>query len=463
MPKTETAIINGLVVSSQGVTAKDIFISGEKILALEPRGSGPEAEATIDADGKLILPGIIDVHLHPVYIDRIATLSAAAACEGVTTLIPYIGAVASWGWTGGLLDSADDFLVEAEKDSVVDFSLHGVILHGDMPRAETLIPALIERGINSFKIFMAYSKRGMMLSDAEILKVMELVQAHDGVLCAHAENGAVVDYMEDRFKAQGKERPEYYPPSHPNLCEAEAVFRVLSMAGISGCPIYLPHITTSQSLEVIRLFKKWQEVEFYSETCTHYLVLDKSEMKKRGSLAKMAPPLRRREDVDALWAAIEEGIIDVIASDTAGSSAEKNKPHWDKIFDAPMGVPGVDTLPAMIYQEGVNQGRATLSTLVEKLCENPARIFGLYPQKGLLAPGSDADLVVFDPNRKRTIPESHPELNIEYGLYEGRCCVGAPVLVMQRGTIISKEGRLTGERKQGRFTPAAAIKRNGLL
>jgi dihydropyrimidinase len=456
MPRAETAVVNGLVVSSQGLTARDVYIAGEKITALAPRGGGPSADTVIDAAGKLILPGIIDVHLHPVYIDRIETLSAAAACEGVTTLIPYVGAVTSWGWSGGLLAAADAFLAEAARDSVVDFSLHGVVLRGDMPRVGRLIPELMERGIHSFKIFMAYPKRGMMLADAEILEVMELVQAHGGVLATHAENGAVVDYMEDRCRALGKERPEHYPPSHPNQCEAEAVFRVLSMAGISGCPIYLPHITTAESLAVIRLFKQWQTVEFYSETCTHYLVLDQSEMKRRGSLVKMAPPLRRRADVDALWSAVDAGLIDVIASDTAGSSLEKNQPLWDKIFDAPYGVPGVETLLAMIYQEGVNRGRLTLPRLVETLCENPARIFGLYPRKGVLAPGSDADLVIFDPAREAIIPAGHPQLNIEYGLYEGRCCLGKAGLVMQRGAIISREGQLAGCRGQGRFVPASS-------
>ena len=454
MPPSETAVVNGLVVSSRSVTARDIYISGEKIRALVPRGKGPQVETVIDAAGKLVLPGLVDVNRVQVHIDRIETLSAAAACEGVTTLIPHIGAVKSWGWSGGLLDSADAFLAEAARDSVVDFSLHGVVLRGDMPHIGQLIPGLIEKGINSFKIFMAYSKRGMMLSDAEILAVMERVQAHGGVLATHAENGAVVDYMEDRCRALGKERPEHYPPSHPNLCEAEAVFRVLSMAGISGCPIYLPHITTAESLEVIRLFKKWQTVEFFSETCTHYLVMDQSEMKKRGSLAKMAPPLRRREDVDALWTAVDEGLIDVIASDTAGSSLEKNQPLWDKIFDAPYGVPGVETLLTMIHQEGVNRGRLTLTRLVETLCENPARIFGLHPRKGVLAPGSDADLVIFDPTRESIIPARHPQLNIEYGLYEGRCCLGRACLVMQRGAVISKNGQLTGLHGQGRFVPA---------
>jgi dihydropyrimidinase len=289
------------------------------------------------------------------------------------------------------------------------------------------------------------------LEDEEILKIMGLIAKYHGLFATHCENGPILDLLEDSAIARGDVSPEHFPPTHPGIAEAEAVFRVLSLAQISGCRMYLPHLSAQESLEVLRLFKSWNRQTIYAETCPHYLVFTDEELKSRGSLAKMSPPLRQRADVDALWRAVQGGAIDVIGSDAAGHTIASNEPLFDDIFAAPYGIPGLDTLFNLTYEVGVNGGKITLPHLVKMTCENPAKIFGLYPQKGVLEKGADADVVIFDPAIAHTIPEKNPYTNVDYSLYAGRRCLGAPVVVIQRGQVVMENGEIKAEPGQGRF------------
>ena len=454
--KFDIAIINGKVVDSQSVTAADILIDAGRITAIVCPGGPVHANRIIDAAGNFVLPGIIDAHLHPVYADRIDTLSRAAVCEGVTTLIPYIGAVKAWGQSGGLIAAVENFIAEGESTSLVDFSLHCTLMQDDLADIDQIVPRMVTKGITSFKAFMAYAKRGMKLSDSELLHLMKVVARHGGLMAAHAENGDIIDFMEEELIGRGQQSPEYYPRSHPNLSEAEAVFRLLTLARTAGCPVYIPHISTAETLEVLALFEKWKDIPFYVETCPHYLTLTEEVMAHRGTLAKMAPPLRTQADLDALWRAVSQGRIQVIGSDTAGSDTAANEPLWDNVFSAPNGIPGVETLLKIVHQAGVNDGRITLPQLVAQLSENPARIFGLYPRKGSLRPGADADLVIFDPDMEYIIGETHSELNVDYSLYAGRRGKGAPVLTMQRGEILFEDNQIKAVAGQGEYLPATS-------
>jgi dihydropyrimidinase len=199
------------------------------------------------------------------------------------------------------------------------------------------------------------------------------------------------------------------------------------------------------------------ESKLFAETCAHYLTLTNEEMIRRGSLAKVGPPLREKTDVEEMWEAIREGLIDVIASDAAGYTMKNKEPIWENIFKAPSGLPGVETLFTVVYDEGVNKGRVTLPLLVKAMCENPARIFGLYPRKGVLMEGSDADIVLFDPTVAHTIRAKEQHLKADYTMYEGRECLGSPVLVMQRGRILVENGVLKAAAGQGRFLPGKII------
>jgi dihydropyrimidinase len=452
--KSDIAIVNGKVVDSQSITAADVLINDGRITAIAPPGIQHNAEQIIDAAGNYVLPGIIDAHLHPVYADRIDTLSRAAVCEGVTTLIPYIGAVKAWGQSGGLIEAIENFIAEGESTSLVDFSLHCTLMQEDLANIEQIIPQMIERGVISFKAFMAYAKRGMKLNDGELLRLMSVVARHGGLMAAHAENGDIIDFMEEKLISQGQQTPEFYPQSHPNLSEAEAVFRLLTLAQTTACPIYVPHISAAETLEVLALFEKWKGAKFYVETCPHYLTLTEEVMAQRGTIAKMAPPLRRQSDIDALWQAVSEGRIQVIGSDAAGSNIAANEPLRDKVFSAPNGVPGVETLLKVVYQAGVNDGRITMPQMVAQLSENPAKIFGLYPRKGSLQPGADADLVIVDPNFEYIIGETHPELKVDFSLYAGRQGQGTPILTMQRGAILYEDNKIKVLAGQGEYLPA---------
>lgn len=449
--QADKAISGGLVVTGGKITPATILITDEKISAVIAPTSPFKAKETITVDGKYVLPGIIDGHLHSVYTDRIDALSRAAAAEGITTLIPYVGSVKAWGVDKPLVGAMKDFITEGEITSSVDFSLHCALLADDVEGCDESIPAMIDLGIISFKVFMAYRKRGMMLDDEQLLKIMTVVARNKGLLAAHAENGALIDYMEEYFINLGQEHPKYYGASHPELSEAEAVFRFLSLARTAGCNVFLPHLSTAKALDVVRLFKSWQTQKFYTETCPHYLLLNDSTFEKMGSVAKMSPPLRKPEDQEALWTAVADGLIDVVGSDHAGSHSSKKMPRWDKVFSAPNGVPGMECLVPLMLQEGVMNGRMTMTRLVEQLCEKPAKIFGIYPQKGVIAEGSDADIAVFDLTGHRVLGATHPELQIDYSLYEGMHTTVPPDLVLLRGKTVAKNGVPCGSAGDGRF------------
>lgn len=454
--QADTAITGGLVVTRGKITPATLLITGEHISDILPPDKEFSAKKTVNAGGRYVLPGIIDAHLHSVYIDRIDTLSKAAAAEGITTLIPYVGSVKAWGVDKPLAEAMKDFVKEGEETSTVDFSLHCTLLADDVEECEQSIPAMIELGITSFKVFMAYRKRGMMLEDEQLLKIMRVVAKHGGLLAAHAENGALIDYMEEMFIAQGKEHPQYYAESHPELSEAEAVFRFLSLAKTAGCDTYLPHLSTAKALDVVRLFKQWAGQKFYTETCPHYLLLNEEKFNEMGAVAKMSPPLRKPEDQESLWQAVSEGLIDVVASDHAASHSSKKMPQWDKVFNAPNGVPGMECLVPLMLKHGYMNGRTTLNTIVKQLCENPARIFGLYPQKGIIEVGSDADLAIFDLSGRRELGATHKELKIDYSLYQGMKAVSSPDFVFLRGKLIAEKGVVKGQEADGRFIAGTA-------
>ncbi len=445
------AIKGGIVVSGPEMKPADVYVRDGHIDEVAPGGSRRTADTVIDAAGKYVLPGIIDAHIHPVYADRIDTLSQAAAVEGITTVIAYVGAVKAWGQSGDLMGAIQDFIEEAENTSMIDFGVHCTLLQNDIDQAAAVIPQLVEKGVISYKAFMAYAKRGMKLEDDELLHLMEVISANRALLAVHAENGAIIDYLENQSISAGHQAPEHYVATHPHLSEAEAIFRLLSLATVTNCSIYIPHISARESLDVVKWFKKRGAIDIYVETCPHYLTLIEDEMSAKGSLAKMSPPLRTTHDVEALWQALQEGLIDVIASDTAGHTQSANEPLRDKIFKAPYGIPGIDTLFKMAYSEGVKRDRITLPRLVQVLSEQPAKIFGLYPRKGVISEGSDADIVILDPAMAYTVPDQHPFLKVDYSLYAGHKGQGAPIWVMQRGRVLMHNGKLQAQAGQGTY------------
>jgi dihydropyrimidinase len=448
-------IKGGVLVNSKELKLADVFIKDGVVDSIERPDSERQAKQVIDAKGKFVLPGIVEAHLHPVYADRLDTLSQSAVYGGITTLIPYIGAVKAWGVEGNLWDAVNYFIDEGARDSVIDFGLHCSLVAGDLDELDSLIPRICERGVRSFKGFMAYKKRGMYLSDTDILRILSTLKDNGGLFCVHAENGDLCDFLEDGFAAEGKTGPEYYAPSRPGITEAEAAFRILSFANTIDCPLYIVHVSTKETLDVIQMFKKWNSAPIYTETCTHYLTLTNEAMLKMGSLAKVSPPLRERDDVDALWQAVIDGKIDVIGADTAGHLIDTKEPRFGDVFAAPAGLPGQETMFTVTYDEGFNRRAVSLCRLVELMAEKPAKIFGLYPRKGVLQKGADADVLIFDPTKEHTISAANQHTKTDYTMYEERRVLGAPELVMQRGEVLLENGELKAAKGRARFLEAA--------
>lgn len=454
--RCDIQIKGGVLVDSKELKRADVFIKDGLVYSIEEPGSAMEADKVIDATGKFVLPGIVEGHLHPVYADRLETLSKAAVLGGITTLIPYIGAVKAWGVEGNLWDAVNYFIEEGQNDSVIDFGLHCSLVASDLEDMAETIPKICERGVRSFKGFMAYRKRGMFLSDTDILNILSVLKENGGLFCVHAENGDLCDFLEDKFTEEGKTGPEYYAPSRPGITEAEATYRVLSFANVLEAPVYVVHVSTKEAMDVIEMFRERSKAPIYAETCTHYLTLTNQKMLDMGSLAKVSPPLREQDDIDALWDAIKEDKIDTIGADTGGHLMTAKEPHFGNVFSAPAGLPGQETMFTVTYDEGFNRRGVSLPKLVELCAEKPAQIFGLYPRKGVLQPGSDADVLIFDPTKEHTVRAEDRVTNSDYSMYEQRKLLGAPEMVIQRGEILLENGELLATKGRAQFLEAQA-------
>jgi len=438
--KYDILIHKGMVVAGSGVWKADVGIKGEKIVAVKPGLLEEEASRTINASGKYVMPGVIDVHVHPVYEDDLGGLSYTAAFGGTTTLIHF--AYAKPGMK--LIDTIKKYQEEGLQKSYLDFGIHGTLFDPASQIEE--IPKAFDLGISSFKMFMTYAKLKWMTDDYHLTAAMDLIAECGGLAMVHAENGLVTDYLEDRSLKRGEDQKKVFLKTRPDLLEAEAIFRALTISTITHCPLYIVHLSTEKG--VIPIQKAREEGQnVYVETCPQYLTMTDAKLQKLGPLAKIGPPLRTERDRLALWKAIQKGLIDVVASD----HAPKAKKLDDPFFESPYGSPQAETMLTVTYDEGVNKGRIKPSKLARLFSENPARIFGLYPKKGAIQKGSDADLVIFDPKKVYTIKYENQHSGAPYTLYEGRRCTGKPILTMQRGKILVEDGEMKGRPGEGKF------------
>ena len=449
----DVVIRGGTVVSGQGSTRADIAIRNGRVEMLARDLTQASAARVIDATGKLVLPGILDAHTHPIpaYDDALMGTSISGVYGGVTTVMGFVGPNPAWGLpASNIIETSKRFIEEGETQSVTDFALHGVMIgHDDVVPQ---VPELVKMGILSIKFFMMYKKRGMMLADDQILRVMDAMAANGAIAMVHAENGPAIDYLTDKLSAAPPVKNDAFLKAHRDLLEAEAMFRAVALAESVGCPLYIAHVAVKEGVDVIRPLKPSLPMPLFLETCPHYLVLTNDEVLRRGPLAKIAPPIRERHDNDALWDALRDGVVDVIGTDHAAIASEK-KMQCNHILDARFGGPGIETLLTLTYSEGVRKRRISLGRMVQVLCENPAKIFGLYPRKGTLAPGADADVVIFDPDKHSVCTAKTQHSKSGYCLYEGMETVGAPILVMQRGKVLVENGNLLGKPGDGKYLP----------
>ena len=431
-------ISGGLVVGPNGIIKADIGVKSGKIEKIASELASENTKEKLDATGHYILPGLIDVHVHPVYVDTISDCSVLSAFGGITTIIHY-----AYAKPGMALDeTVKQFIDEGKETSYTDFAIHGAMF--DPENQIGGISKCFEMGVTTFKMFMTYAKLGWMTDDYHLAKAMDVISDLGGLAMVHAEDGLSIDYLEDKYRDMPQR--EAFLKMRPAALEADAVFRAISIAEVIECPLYIAHISAARALAPIEWARERGQT-VYTETCPQYLCLTDDDLQEKGPLAKIGPPLRTTKDNEGLWEACRTGRIDVIASD----HAPKNKTINDDFFEAPFGSPSSETMFAVTYQRGVNEGRWDLIGLVRALSESPARIFGLYPQKGVIQEGSDADLVIFDPAKAFKIMQATQHSNTPYSLYEGFDGTGAPALVMQCGEVVVEGEALKGTSGNGRF------------
>ena len=435
-------LTGGTVVTGDGIRRVDIGVRGELIAAVEPDLPHESSRQVVDVTGRYVFPGIIDAHVHPVYLDDVGYSSRVAAYGGTTTLLHF-----AYARTGdSLLQKVEEMLEDGLTLSCLDFGLHGGMF--EAPRQVPEIPQVMELGVRTFKFFLTYLKQGWYTDDYQLIKGMDILAERGGMAMVHAENGGAIDYLEDKFLKGPDASASLFNASRPPALEEEAIFRSICLAEVTGCPLYIPHVTAARSLRPIRRAQA-EGQQVFAETCPQYLTLTQEIIEERGALAKIGPPIRTAGDRAALWEALADGTIHTVASDHA---PKKKDVHGD-FLDQPFGSPQVETVLPLTYNGGVNQGRISVVRLVQVLCENPARIFGLYPQKGTVAVGSDADLVVFDPTREFTIRAENQHTKAGYTLYEGHKMLGWPEMSFQRGRQVLWQGEVVAEAGQGRFLP----------
>ncbi len=441
MTKLDCVISGGLVASSKGIERADIGIKSGRIAMRSPVIDPASAPRVVDARGCYVLPGAIDAHLHPQYGDNLAAGSIAAAFGGITTVVPFV-----YAYPGLELGQAiDEFLEGDGANSVIDYGLH----LGVVNPTETIeqIPDAATRGVNSFKFFLAYRRRGMMIDDDAFLRAMELIAGLGGIAMVHAENGLAIDFLEKKFIAEGKVAIEWFERSRPKPVEYEAVFRAIQLAKLVDCPLYLVHQTTGESVDIVRRAVDAGQLVI-AETCPQYLLWTNDDLVAKGPIAVLAPPYRTKWDQERLWAGIAEGVVATIGSD----HAPHDKASLANVFDVAVGTPQVETMLPLMFDRGVNAGRLTLPRLVAALCENPARAFGLYPRKGSLEVGSDADVVVIDPSATYEIRSDRMHSSKLYdNIYDGWKSLGVPVHTMQRGRDVLVKGQLLAAPGAGQF------------
>ncbi len=439
----DTVVRGGRVVRPSGVTEADIAIADGKIVAVGSADLFPEAVNYVEAVGKYVLPGAVDVHTH-VYLDSYRTISESAAFGGVTTLLSYI-------WPDQSMDipgSIEQWRNFGESASVVDFGLHVGLI--DTPTSLQQISKAAEIGVVSFKMMMAYKRRGLMVSDEFMMAAMERVARVGGLVSVHCESGGIVSYLEQKMMAAGLSSPTDYPNSRPPEAEIDAIQRAITIADLTQCPLYIVHLTTGAGMEIVADAKLLGQ-PVWAETCPHYLFLTREEFERQGPLVKIAPPLRGEEDCEALWAGIESGTISTVASDHTAYTREMKSVGWTDIYQAPYGIPGTETMLPLVYTEGVMKRGLPITALPKLLSENPAKLFGLYPQKGAIEVGSDADLVLLDPDKEVTVTASGLHTRADFTPFEGRKVQGWPETVMVRGQLVVKEGELVCNPPHGQF------------
>ena len=451
----DTLIQGGTVVTASDTYASDIGIADGRIAAIAgdlPRESAPNVLSAKDA---YVMPGGIDVHTHldmpfggTTSADDFESGTIAAAFGGTTTLIDF-----AIQYKGESLRTAfDAWRSKAERKAVIDYGFHCIVT--DLPDARLEeMDSLVREGVSSFKLFMAYPGV-FMVEDAVIFKALSRAAGSGAMICIHAENGGAIDVIVKRALAEGKTAPKYHALTRPVTAEAEAVGRAIALAEMAGAPVYIVHLSSNDALERVREARD-RGLPVYAETCPQYLFLSIENFDIpgfEGAKYVFTPPLREKWHQDKLWKGLAQDQLQVVSTDHCPFCYKEQKELGkDDFTKIPNGGPGIEHRLSLIFTGGVHGGRFSANRFVQLVSTAPAKVFGLYPRKGTIAVGSDADLVIFDPNREETISAATHHMRVDYSMFEGIRVKGVPRQVLVGGRVVIDQGRFLGRAGQGQF------------
>lgn len=448
-----TLIKNGRIITAEQDYTADIFIEKDKVKAI---GSGltMQADKTIDAAGKYVIPGGIDVHTHmdmpfggTVSSDDFETGTRAAAFGGTTCIIDF--AIQAKGTK--IRDALDTWWKKGEK-ATMDYSLHMIIT--DLPEAHLEdMNDMVREGVTSFKLFMAYPGV-LMVDDATIFRAMRQTAQNGALVCMHAENGGVIDLLVQKALAEGKTAPIYHALTRPTTAEGEAVNRAIALAQMAGAPVYIVHLSSADALEKVSEARD-RGIPAFAETCPQYLLLSIDDLDRpnfEGAKYVFTPPLREKWHQDKLWEGLRRNTLQVVSTDHCPFCFKEQKEMGrDSFAKIPNGGPGVENRLQLIFHHGVNQKRITLNRWVEIVSTTPAKMFGLFPRKGTIAVGSDADIVLWNPTTEHTLSATTHHMRVDYSMFEGFKVKGNAETVLSRGDVVVDKGQWSGRPGRGRF------------
>ena len=447
-------IKNGRIITAADDYTADIFIEGETV-SLIGRNLNVQADKTIDASGKLVFPGGVDPHVHldlpfmgTFSSDNYETGTRAALFGGTTSVIDYV--IQSPG--GSMFTAMDEWHKKSDNNSFADYSYHVAVTDFNADTRKEFKDLITKEGISSFKTFMAY-KGAFMIDDEQMISIMNEVHEHGGLVSVHATNGDMIDYLVKKHVSEGKLTPLYHYLSQPEITETEASGRFIDMAHYTGVAALIVHLTCEGALNKVREAQQRNQKVFV-ETCPQYLLLDASLYESEGfEGAKwvMSPPLRQKKDQETLWAGLNQGVVNLVSTDHCTFFMEQKRMGENDFSKIPNGAPGIEHRLELLYSEGVEKGRISLNKFVELTSTNASKIYGMYPNKGTIAAGSDADMVIFDPDEKHTISAETHHHNCDYSAYEGRQVTGKCKTVLMRGSIAVENNEFKLDKGFGKF------------
>ena len=452
-------IKNGRIITAADDYKADIFIEGEKIAAIGKKLPG-KADQVIDARGHYIFPGGIDPHVHldmpfmgTFSSDSYATGTRAALHGGTTMVIDFV--LQTQGKS--LYHALREWQKRSDGNAFGDYSFHMAVTDFNEKTKKEIRQMIEKEGITSFKTFMAY-KGALMIDDGQMVGLMQEVKKRGGMVTVHATNGDMIDSLIAKHRAEGKLSPWYHYLSQPEVTEAEASGRFCDMANYTDVPAYIVHLTCEGALNAVRE-ASMRNQKVFVETCIQYLLLNASLYKKGFNGAKwvMSPPLRQPKDQEALWAGLNQGMVQVVGTDHCPFKWKQKKMGAKDFSKIPNGHPAIEHRMELLYSEGVAKGRISLNKFVEVTSTNAAKIFGMYPRKGCIAIGSDADLVVFDPKTDHKISARTHHMNVDYSAYEGWRVKGKVKKVLLRGQLAIDNGKVKIKKGEGQFIKRSKV------